>query len=97
MVESGAGLGIGATDDDYERAGATIADTASEVFANADLIVKVKEPQSSEWRQLRQDQILFAYLHLAPDPDQARGLMGSGVSAIAYETVTSARGARVSQ
>ena len=88
IVQSGAGSGIGATDGDYVAAGATIAASAAEVFAAADLIVKVKEPQASEWRQLRRGQILFTYLHLAPDPEQARGLMVSGVSAIAYETVT---------
>ena len=83
-VQSGAGLGI--------AAGARICDTAEEIFAVADMIVKVKEPQPSEWVQLREGQILYTYLHLAPDPEQARGLIDSGVSAIAYETVTDARG-----
>ena len=92
MVQTGAGLGISKTDDDYRAIGAQIVDTAEEVFASAQMIVKVKEPQPSEWVQLREDQILFTYLHLAPDPDQARGLMESGVSAIAYETVTGPRG-----
>ena len=88
IVESGAGLGITKTDDDYRAIGAEIVDSAQEVFARAQMIVKVKEPQPNEWVQLREDQILFTYLHLAPDPDQARGLMESGVSAVAYETVT---------
>jgi alanine dehydrogenase len=88
IVETGAGLGIDKPDDEYRAAGAGIVSSAAEVFARADMIVKVKEPQPSEWVQLREGQILFTYLHLAPDPDQARGLMASGVSAIAYETVT---------
>ncbi|MGB3805623.1 MAG: alanine dehydrogenase [Erythrobacter sp.] len=88
IVETGAGGGIDKSDDDYRASGATIVDTAEEVFARAGMVVKVKEPQASEWPQLREGQILFTYLHLAPDPDQARGLMDSGVSAIAYETVT---------
>src|SRR5215217_6137499 len=92
VVQTGAGQGIGADDEIYRRAGAAVADTAAEVFAIADMIVKVKEPQSSEWTQLRDGQILFTYLHLAPDPEQARGLMESGCTAIAYETVTDARG-----
>ncbi len=92
VVESGAGLGISKTDDDYRAIGAEIVDTAEEVFARAEMIVKVKEPQPNEWVQLREGQILFTYLHLAPDPDQARGLMESGVSAVAYETVTDASG-----
>ena len=92
LVETGAGAGIGAGDDVYRAAGATIAATAAEVFARADMIVKVKEPQPAEWAQLRPGQILFTYLHLAADPKQARGLMESGVTAIAYETVTDARG-----
>jgi alanine dehydrogenase len=92
MVQSGAGLGISKTDEDYIKIGAEIVDTAEEVFASAEMIVKVKEPQPNEWVQLREGQILFTYLHLAPDPDQARGLMESGVSAVAYETVTDAMG-----
>jgi alanine dehydrogenase len=88
LIESGAGLGIDKTDADYEAIGAQIVDSAEEIFARADMVVKVKEPQPSEWVQLREGQILFTYLHLAPDPDQAKGLMNSGVSAIAYETVT---------
>ncbi len=92
IVESGAGLGISKTDDDYRRVGAQIVDTPDEIFARAQLVVKVKEPQPNEWVQLREGQILFTYLHLAPDPDQARGLMESGVSAVAYETVTAPDG-----
>src|SRR3954451_11390870 len=91
-VETGAGGGIGASDEVYRRAGAIIADSARDIFANSDMIVKVKEPQKSEWAQLRDSQILFTYLHLAPDPEQARGLLASGCTAIAYETVTDAAG-----
>jgi alanine dehydrogenase len=92
VVETNAGAGIGATDDNYRKAGAVILDSAREVFASSQMIVKVKEPQASEWSQLREDQILFTYLHLAPDPDQAKGLLKSGCTAIAYETVTDAHG-----
>jgi alanine dehydrogenase len=92
VVETQAGAGIGADDAVYRKAGAAVVDTAAEVFATADMIVKVKEPQPSEWVRLREGQILFTYLHLAPDPAQAKGLMASGCTAIAYETVTDARG-----
>ena len=92
LVETDAGAGIGATDDHYRKAGADIAGSAREVFASSEMIVKVKEPQPSEWVQLHEDQILFTYLHLAPDPEQAKGLMRSGCTAIAYETVTDAHG-----
>jgi alanine dehydrogenase len=92
VVETNAGAGIGASDEVYRKAGANIAETAAEIFANADMIVKVKEPQPREWPQLREGQILFTYLHLAPDPEQATGLMESGCTAIAYETVTDAKG-----
>ncbi|MBY0561348.1 alanine dehydrogenase [Hyphomicrobium sp.] len=92
IVQSGAGGGIFADDAVYEKAGARIAKTAEEVFAEAQLIVKVKEPQQAEWKRLKSDQILFTYLHLAPDAPQAIGLMESGVSAIAYETVTDPAG-----
>ena len=92
MVERGAGLGIGAPDQIYERAGATIAESAEEVFQRTEMIVKVKEPQASEWPQLREGQILFTYLHLAPDRAQTEGLLRSGCTAIAYETVTDERG-----
>lgn len=88
LVESGAGQGIGADDAAYVAAGARVASDAAEVFANAGMIVKVKEPQPGEWRRLREGQILFTYLHLAPDPEQTRGLIESGVTAVAYETVT---------
>ena len=92
VVETDAGGGIGATDEAYCKAGAVIADTAAEIFKTCDMIVKVKEPQPREWTQLREDQILFTYLHLAPDPAQAKGLMESGCTAVAYETVTDANG-----
>ncbi|WP_026379793.1 alanine dehydrogenase [Afifella pfennigii] len=92
FVETGAGAGIGRLDADYEAAGATILPDAGEVFARADMIVKVKEPQASERAALREGQLLFTYLHLAPDPDQARELIASGATAIAYETVTSPSG-----
>lgn len=88
FVETMAGKGIGASDEDYVSSGAQIVGTAADVFSTADMIVKVKEPQPSEWSQLRDGQILYTYLHLAPDPDQTRGLLESGCSAIAYETVT---------
>ncbi|QOG18892.1 alanine dehydrogenase [Bradyrhizobium sp. SEMIA] len=92
MIETNAGAGIGATDDDYRIVGGTILTSAAEVFASSEMIVKVKEPQPSEWCQLRENQILFTYLHLAPDPDQAKGLLKSGCTAIAYETVTDPHG-----
>ena len=92
MVETGAGSGIGASDNDYRQAGATIAETAAAVFGAAELIVKVKEPQRSEIALIRPEQILFTYLHLAADPDQAAGLIERGAVAIAYETVTDAQG-----
>lgn len=92
LVETGAGNGIDAPDAAYKAAGGEIVASAREVFAAADMIVKVKEPQPAEWRELRPGQILFTYLHLAADPAQARGLMASGVTAVAYETVTDAAG-----
>jgi alanine dehydrogenase len=92
LVEPGAGDGIGASDDIYRRAGASIASDAEEVFRRAGMIVKVKEPQPSEWRQLREGQLLFTYLHLAPDRAQTEGLLQSGCTAVAYETVTDERG-----
>ncbi len=88
IVEAGAGLGAGFTDDAYRAAGATIVDTAEEVFARAEMIVKVKEPQAVERKRLREGQLLFTYLHLAPDPEQTKDLLESGCTAIAYETVT---------
>lgn len=92
VVERGAGLGIGHEDADYEDAGACIVDTATEVFAQAELIVKVKEPQPVEIAMLREDHVLFTYLHLAPDPEQTKGLMDVGCTAVAYETVTDPKG-----
>lgn len=92
LVQSGAGAGIGFTDDSYVAVGATILPDAASVFAEAELIVKVKEPQPTECATLRPGQVLFTYLHLAPDPDQAKALMASGATAIAYETVTDAAG-----
>jgi alanine dehydrogenase len=92
LVERGAGAGIGASDNDYESVGAVVAATAEEVFARADLVVKVKEPLAVERTRLRSGQGLFTYLHLAPDPEQAADLVRSGVIAIAYETVTSPAG-----
>jgi alanine dehydrogenase len=91
-VQSNAGAGIGATDMDYAAAGAKIVPTAEEIFAKADMIVKVKEPQSVERKMLRPGQILYTYLHLAPDPEQTKDLVASGAVCIAYETVTSPRG-----
>ncbi|WP_075996301.1 alanine dehydrogenase [Salaquimonas pukyongi] len=93
FVETNAGGGINASDKDYRAAGATILKTAKDVFAKADMIVKVKEPQPAEWKMLRADQILYTYLHLAPDPAQTKGLIASGCTAVAYETVTDNRGA----
>jgi alanine dehydrogenase len=92
LVETGAGAGIKASDRDYEAAGAKIAPDAASVFKNSEMIVKVKEPQPSEYAQLRDGQILYTYLHLAPDPEQTRGLLKSGVTGVAYETVTDDRG-----
>ncbi|MFK4719210.1 alanine dehydrogenase [Bradyrhizobium niftali] len=92
LIETNAGVGIGAADENYRKAGATIVGSAGEVFASSEMIVKVKEPQPSEWAQLRENQILFTYLHLAPDPEQAKGLLNSGCTAVAYETVTDAQG-----
>ena len=92
VVECGAGLGAGLGDDLYIAAGARIAADAGAVFADAELIVKVKEPLPAERTRLRHGQVLFTYLHLAPDPEQTRALLASGVTAVAYETVTSPHG-----
>ena len=92
LVESGAGLGVGAGDDDYRNAGGEIVAGASEVFDAADMVVKIKEPLAGERAMLRAGQVLFTYLHLAPDPAQTRDLVASGAVCIAYETVTSPRG-----
>ncbi|NKJ43428.1 MULTISPECIES: alanine dehydrogenase [unclassified Novosphingobium] len=92
LVETGAGAGIGATDEAYVAAGAQIVATAAEVFARAEMVVKVKEPQAVERAMLREGQILYTYLHLAPDPEQTADLVKSGAVCIAYETVTDASG-----
>lgn len=92
IIETGAGAGISADDDAYRTVGAFVVDSAAQVFERADMIVKVKEPQPVEWAQLREGQILYTYLHLAPDLAQTRGLLDSGCSAIAYETVSDDRG-----
>ena len=91
-IESGAGLGIDATDEQYMAAGAKIVDGPDPIFAECEMVVKVKEPQAEERKKLRQGQILYTYLHLAPDPDQTRDLMKSCAVCIAYETVTSPHG-----
>ena len=91
MVETNAGAGIGSSDDDYRKAGAQLVDSPAEIFAKADMIVKVKEPQAGERKMLREGQILYTYLHLAPDPEQTKDLVKSGAVCIAYETVTGAR------
>jgi alanine dehydrogenase len=92
IVESSAGIGIGMSDEDYQLSGATIM-SASDVFNNAELVVKVKEPQANEIAMLRPGQLLFTYLHLAPDVEQTNLLITSGVTAIAYETVKNSHGA----
>jgi len=92
IIETMAGAGSGFEDSAYIAAGATILQTAPEIFAAADMIVKVKEPQAGERKMLREGQILFTYLHLAPDPDQTNDLLASGCTAIAYETVTDRNG-----
>jgi len=92
LVEAGAGEGIGMADDAYRAAGATVVGTAAEVFEGAELVVKVKEPLAAERARLRRGQVLFTYLHLAPDPEQARELLASGATCVAYETVTSPHG-----
>ncbi len=92
MIQSGAGLGAGFTDEAYIAAGAQIVPDARDIYDSADMVVKVKEPQADERKMLRDGQIMFAYLHLAPDPDQTHGLLESGCTAIAYETVTDGKG-----
>ncbi len=91
-VEHDCGNGIGASDDDYRTAGANVADDAASIFECCDMIIKVKEPQSAERKMLRKGQVLFTYLHLAPDPEQTKDLVDSGAVCIAYETVTGAQG-----
>jgi alanine dehydrogenase len=93
LVETGAGAGAGLPDSDYQAAGAAIASDADTVFGKAELVVKVKEPLAVERKKLRKNQILFTYLHLAPDRAQTEDLVQSGVTAIAYETVTGPQGA----
>ena len=88
LIEAEAGAGIGAHDDDYREAGADVVDTAEEIYARADMVVKVKEPQGNERAMLRENQVLYTYLHLAPDPEQTKALLESGAVCIAYETVT---------
>lgn len=88
IVQSNAGIGINFTDEDYINVGAEIVATAEDVYSRADMIIKVKEPMAPEYKLIREDQILFTYLHLAADPAQAKALMDSGCVAIAYETVT---------
>ncbi len=92
LVEASAGLGIGADDASYAAAGAEIVGTAAEVFERAEMVVKVKEPQPVETAMLREGQILYTYLHLAPDPEQTRALIASKATCIAYETVTAPNG-----
>lgn len=92
IVQKDGGKSIGLTDEQYQRAGAEIVNGAEEVFRRADMIIKVKEPQPQECAMLRPGQLLYTYLHLAPDPEQTRALVASGVTAIAYETVTDSRG-----
>ena len=92
IVQRDGGKAIGLTDEMYEKAGATIVDTAEEIFRRADMIIKVKEPQPVECAMLRPGQILYTYLHLAPDPEQTAALVKSGCTAIAYETVTDRKG-----
>ncbi len=91
-IETSAGAGIGMMDEHYEAAGARIVPTAADIFATADMVVKVKEPLAPERKMLREGQILFTYLHLAPDPAQTNDLIASGATCIAYETVTSPTG-----
>ena len=92
LIETGAGMGAGFGDGDYTSAGARVLETAAEVFSKAEMIVKVKEPQAPERKMLREGQLLFTYLHLAPDPEQTHDLLASGATCIAYETVTDDRG-----
>jgi alanine dehydrogenase len=91
-IETMAGAGAGIADHEYIAAGAEIVTSADQIFQRAELVMKVKEPLASERKQLRRSQIIFTYLHLAPDPEQTRDLMASGVTALAYETVTDAAG-----
>ena len=85
LVQKNSGEGIGATDDDYIKVGVKVVDGPEEIFKNSNMIVKVKEPQESEWKMLKEEQILFTYLHLAPDPKQAKGLIDARCPAIENE------------
>ena len=88
MIETGAGDGVGVTDEEYRAAGAVVVDSAAEVYASAEMIVKVKEPQTTEYGMLREGQVVFTYFHLAPAPELTQALLDSGIIAVAYETVT---------
>ena len=92
LIQKNSGEGIGATDDDYKKVGADVIDSPEEIFKRSDMIVKVKEPQEIEWKMLKEDQIIFTYLHLAADPNQAKGLIDSKCHAVAYETITDQKG-----
>lgn len=92
LVETGAGIGAGFSDEDYKNAGAVICSTPVEVFHKADMVVKVKEPEQCEYQYLRKDQILFTYLHLAPNPELTKALLKSGCKAVAFETIRDAQG-----
>ena len=92
LVETQAGEGAGFSDDMYREAGAIIVNTPAEVFAECDMVIKVKEPEACEYQYLREGQILFTYLHLAPNPELADALLKSGVKAVAYETITDSEG-----
>ena len=94
LVQKNSGEGIGATDDDYVKVGVKVVDGPEEIFKNSNMIVKVKEPQESEWKMLKEEQILFTYLHLAADPKQAKGLIDAKCHAIAYETITDDKGVK---
>ena len=92
LIQKNSGEGIGATDDDYKKVGADVIDSPEEIFKRSDMIVKVKEPQEIEWKMLKENQIIFTYLHLAADPNQAKGLIDSKCHAVAYETITDQKG-----
>ena len=92
VVQRDGGKAIGLTDEMYRKAGADIWDSAEEIFAKCDMIIKVKEPQPNECKMLRPGQVLYTYLHLAPDPEQTKALVASGATCIAYETVTDRNG-----
>ena len=93
LVQKNSGEGIGATDDEYRKIGVDVVEGPEDIFRNSEMIVKVKEPQESEWKMLGEDQIIFTYLHLAADPKQAKGLIDAKCHAIAYETITDSKGA----